>query len=274
MTGSQFVYQSEAWAKDGAGRWTAAVFEQVKVLLRRWASMLGDSAEMGGEEVVMVMQEARRRVGPAAEMRERMFFRQAVRYAQAMVGGPAVPVDVWAARRVVVKKKYIVLSKEEEARLLVNAAFVGQLVWRFVKVALGTGLRMGTVLQARWGWVDLKERVMVVPASAMKTREAVTVPMPDVPYEGQKDSELVVGTKATKEGKEQMRRWFAAAVRMAGLPKETRPHDLRRTWVARMVEKGCPTATLMALGGWRSVSTLVRHYTEKLSNSEVRKWAT
>jgi integrase len=53
---------------------------------------------------------------------------------------------------------------------------------------------------------------------------------------------------------------FKAAVRRSGIDPATSPHDLRRTWVARLAEARVPLSAVLELGGWASLGVLVRHY--------------
>jgi integrase len=129
--------------------------------------------------------------------------------------------------------------------------------------SLATGLREQNVLRLEWGKVDLSRRVMWVKAGAAKAKKAIGIPL-------NRDAIDVLKAQQGKHG-----RWvfpnekgkpydrannhgFKAAQVRAGIAPLTW-HDLRHTWASWHVMAGTSLRTLMELGGWRSIQSVLRY---------------
>lgn len=126
-----------------------------------------------------------------------------------------------------------------------------------------TGLRMRNATHLTWDQVDLKRRLLIVPARQAKAGSTIAVPL---------SHQAVALLKRQKRLKDQPRvfLWakgpiedanheaFRAARVRAGVPW-CRWHDLRHTWASWHVQRGTPLHVIQQLGGWASL-TMVQRY--------------
>lgn len=125
---------------------------------------------------------------------------------------------------------------------------------------LYTGLRKATLTRLEWSMVDWGARRLQVPASIMKARNHLIVPLTP--------SALAI-LQARRDAHP---RWvwhyrgeplralggaeFRAAARAAGLDN-LHWHDLRHTWASWHVQAGTSLAELKELGGWKTLAMVM-----------------
>lgn len=126
-----------------------------------------------------------------------------------------------------------------------------------------TGLRMRNATHLTWDQVDLKRRLLIVPARKAKAGATLSVPL---------SHQALALLKRQKRLEDQPRvfLWakgpiedanheaFRAARARAGVPW-CRWHDLRHTWASWHVQRGTPLHVIQALGGWASLK-MVQNY--------------
>jgi integrase len=124
-----------------------------------------------------------------------------------------------------------------------------------------TGLRMRNVTGLTWGRVDLKRKLLVIPAARAKAGETIAIPL---------SIRALAILKAQKHYGEQVFTFnrlpvddangaaFKKAARRAGVPW-LRWHDLRHTWASWHVQAGTPLHVLQELGGWKSLAMCQRY---------------
>lgn len=164
-----------------------------------------------------------------------------------------------------------VLSPEEEVKL------AGQLksqVQEMVSIALGTGLRLGEILNLSWEQVDLIEkRIRVEKTKSGKIRHVpinTTLMQALSRLKGQNGaSRYVFPNPRTKRPYTTIKTAFKAACRRSGL-KNLRFHDLRRTFATRLLQRGADIETVRDLLGHYSI-LVTQRYTH--TNEEVRRRA-
>ncbi len=129
-----------------------------------------------------------------------------------------------------------------------------------VACALTTLLRLGNVLDLRWGEVDLERDEIRIPAEKVKTRAELVLPLGRVlkalllalPKGGPEDH--VFG------GQREIKRAFGNALRRAKL-KGASFHALRRTGATHLLQARVPREVVERLGGWRtSGGVMLEHY--------------
>ena len=163
------------------------------------------------------------------------------------------------------------LTKDEAKRLI--EALPPQLRDKVI-LALSTGMRDANVRGLRWDEVDLKERLISIPAGRMKANKPVVIPLNDDAYDmllrrhrsSAKNPEWVFSWN----GKAVLRsntRAFRTALAKAGI-SDFRWHDLRHTWASWHVQAGTHTAAVRELGGW-SDDRMVKRYAH-LSTEHLR----
>lgn len=158
------------------------------------------------------------------------------------------------------REDYRWLSKDEAATLYDALAEHLRPLYLF---ALATGLREQNVLRLEWGKVDLARRVMWVKAAAAKGKKPIGLPLNrdaiDV-LTGQqgKHGRWVFPNETGKPFDRANNHGFKAAQKRAGIAP-LKWHDLRHTWASWHVMAGTSLRTLMELGGWRSIQSVMRY---------------
>lgn len=131
-----------------------------------------------------------------------------------------------------------------------------------VQFALATGLRDSNVSGLEWSRVDLVRRIAWVDAADTKTKEPYHVPLNQQAVEvirrclGKHDRYVF-----TYQGHRviRMNNWaWKKALKRAGI-HNFRVHDLRHTWASWHVQNGTPLPVLKELGGWKTLSMVMRY---------------
>lgn len=128
--------------------------------------------------------------------------------------------------------------------------------------AVATGLRAGNITGLEWGQIDLSRRVAWVHPDQAKAKQAIGVPLSDAAMdvllkERGKHKRWVFTYDGNRMCNARTEAWKRAIIR-AGLPG-LRFHDLRHTWASWHVMSGTPLAVLQKLGGWSSLSMVMRY---------------
>lgn len=131
-----------------------------------------------------------------------------------------------------------------------------------------TGLRMRNATDLQWSQVDLRRKLLVIPASRAKAGETIAVPLSAAAVRVIVEQKRKHATHVFVHRKGPKGRWltmsdangavFKAAAVEAGVPW-LRWHDLRHTWASWHVQGGTPLHAIQALGGWKSMSMVQRY---------------
>lgn len=157
--------------------------------------------------------------------------------------------------------------ERKEPRYLTRAQFT-KLVSKLPKhlkalaqFTVETGLRMRNATGLQWSQVDLRRKLLIIPASAAKAGETIAVPL---------NSRAVALLKRQKGHPERVFTFrgepiddangaaFKKAAAQAGVPW-LRWHDLRHTWASWHIQAGTPPHVLQELGGWKSFIMVKRY---------------
>lgn len=126
-----------------------------------------------------------------------------------------------------------------------------------------TGLRMRNATHLTWDQVELKRRLLIVPARHAKAGATLSVPL-------SQQAVAVLRRQKRMDGQPRVFLWakgpiedanheaFRAARVRAGVPW-CRWHDLRHTWASWHVQRGTPLHVLQELGGWASLAMVQRY---------------
>ena len=113
----------------------------------------------------------------------------------------------------------------------------------------------------------MKDGIIEIPPEANKARPRISIPLHPALLVGLGGGGAgLAGTDGTglvlsdSLDYQKCNREFQAGIKKAGVDPATRLHDLRRTFVAWLAEKGTPQWVVMRLGGWTSSETLRKHY--------------
>lgn len=259
------------WQAKKARAWCPKTAEYVGRLAEGWRSVFGgkEVADVGVLDVERLETERDNGKRSASALnQERTYLRQFFRWAEACgMRQGSCPASQWTYRRPVVKREYVALTREQEDRLVEEA----ELPWlrAFIRLGVCTGLREGTLRKLDWSMV--KDGVLEIPAKLMKQRRALRLPLAPRALEaiGPPGAGLLLPGLPRAET---VYREFKRAVWRSGAPRETSPHDLRRTFVARLAAAGVPTHIIMQLGGWRTLGVLVSHYCAAVPVAEARSF--
>ena len=153
----------------------------------------------------------------------------------------------------------LVYLSPAQAQRLVDAAANDQSrhALPFVMIALYTGMRHASVLNLRARDVDLDRRVLWVDKDKAGAREQ---PMPSVLADylrkfiaRMEPDALLFASKRAADGRlYQANAIFARCVTRAELGAGITPHTLRHTAATNAAHAGLDTATIAALGGWKT----------------------
>lgn len=132
-----------------------------------------------------------------------------------------------------------------------------------------TGLRMRNVTGLLWSQVDLRRKLVVIPASRAKAGETIAVPLSATAQRilkgqrGRHDTRVFTFIQGARTGPrvgfdDANGATFKAAAAAAGIPW-LRWHDLRHTWASWHVQAGTPLHVVQALGGWKSLAMVQRY---------------
>ncbi len=148
---------------------------------------------------------------------------------------------------------------ERHRRALPRLRLYGDHLTPAVLVSMNTGLRFSELTGITWADVDLRQKMLTVPASITKTQQSRHVPL---------NSEAASALRNWKKQAGDSQRvfpidtsfktaWKALLSRaeISGL----RWHDLRHHFASRLVQKGVPLNTVRDLGGWQSYEMVLRY---------------
>jgi len=162
------------------------------------------------------------------------------------------------------KPFYVVSDAEERSLLEAAGTAKASHLKPIIIVALGTGMRLGEILNLEWSHVDFTTNTITVAKS--KSGKSRSIPML---WRGVEDALLGVKSR-TGEGKYvfpdkggepmgSIKTGFIKARAKAGIAAKCRFHDLRHTFGSRCAQMGTDVMTIKELMGHASVTTTMRY---------------
>ena len=180
------------------------------------------------------------------------------------------------------RKRRRYLSRDELARLLVALDASPPVFAQMIRLLLLTGCRVGEIQRARWDWVNLDARILVIPAAEHKTG-------------GDGNDRVVHLPPAAVEILRQLRqrtngRWVIPGRGDAPLVSYSKPwarlleracisglrvHDLRHNWASTAISAGLTLAQIGEQLGHKSTQTTQRyaHLIDEAAAANVTKVA-
>ncbi len=154
-----------------------------------------------------------------------------------------------------------IISFEEEEKLL--AQFIGQRAHLrpLVILALDSGMRRGELFTLEWQDVDFKTRTIKLRTINTKTNEARDIAMTDRVHDELKqvyDNSLQRATDSVFGIKSNIKNGWASACKAAEI-EGLRLHDLRHSFVSRLVAANVPVPIAMKLAGHKTMAMLNRY---------------
>jgi integrase len=174
------------------------------------------------------------------------------------------------------KSKISAVMTEEQTQKLLHEALSLRSDWYYHwTLAVYTGLRNGELYALAWDDISLDENKITVrhswvPGVGMKDTKSGDdriVPISEHLMSTLKEMYLYTGGKGfvlprlPEWDKGEQARHLRMFMMGIGL-KPMRFHDLRATWATMLLSKGVPPATVMAMGGWKDIGTMLI-YTRK-----------
>ncbi len=151
------------------------------------------------------------------------------------------------------------LTHEEATKLLKELPEHLKQITRF---GLATGLRRTNITLLQWENIDLGRRVAWVWPDEAKAKKAISIPLNDAAVavlqeQLGKDPVFVFTYRGTPLYHVKTRAWDSACERagVSGIDF----HTIRHTWASWHVMAGTPLDVLMKLGGWSSMTMVLRY---------------
>jgi len=199
------------------------------------------------------------------------------------------------------------LSREQQSQLLISTK--KHRLYAAIALDLYTGLRRGELLALKWENVDLTEGSIRVVENLVRIKSSFqfqdpktqsslrTIPLPEkvkdvlIRHKDLQDKEKEKAEKKHKEkgtekyqdnnlvfctkiGKPLNPRSFQRTAKTlfkkAGLPEETRVHDLRHTFITEMVNQGTDIKTAQGFSGHTDTRMLLDNYAHLIEESKLR----
>jgi integrase len=238
------------WIEKKSRSWTSTTTGFVRHLADNWKRIFGEKevAEIRVMDVerLELERDNGQRSGSALNQ-ERTYLRSFFKWAKANSIGPGQePTQTWALKKATVKRKYAEVSVEDEDRLIEAAS---PRIKRFIRLAVRTGLREGTIRRLTWEMVGPTWVPEVI--RELGPRGAGLL-LPELP-------------PAHKVWK-----LFKEATKKAAMDPATSPHDLRRSWVSRLSRANVPAQVVQKLGGWKTMGVLLAHYCMPIPDDQAR----
>jgi site-specific recombinase XerD len=155
------------------------------------------------------------------------------------------------------------LRNEEEARLRAAILKLCPKHIQAFEIALHTGMRQGEQFSLRWDAIDFDRRTIYL--AQTKTGHHREIPMNETVFNAlnelrkdpPKDGGVFPSDRYTSSITHP-RKWWGSVVTEAGI-ENLRWHDMRHTFISRLVMKGADLRTVQELSGHRELSMLTRY---------------
>ena len=146
-----------------------------------------------------------------------------------------------------------ILSDEEFNKLYESASSELKPI---LMTAYSTGMRLGEILNLKWGDVNLKEDYILVRDS--KNYESRTISIHPTLKETLSHLKTISESDFTFEGRKTIKRAWQKALRLSGIA-HCRFHDLRHTFASNLVMNGVDIVTVAELMGHKDLSMTKRY---------------
>jgi integrase len=134
-----------------------------------------------------------------------------------------------------------------------------------IRLLILTGARRGEVLQARWSEFDLANGVWTRPSAHTKQKKLSRVPLNPIARAvlekmpvADASGEFVFPGEPGAPVRD-IKKFWKGVRKAAGLPKETRLHDLRHSFACMLVSRGLTLPVIRRLMGHTQIATTARY---------------
>lgn len=136
----------------------------------------------------------------------------------------------------------------------------------FFRIAFYTGMRIGEIVNLKWSWVNLDEKVIYVRCSESfqtKSKKERIIPIKDTLISvilnrnnlNNSNEYLFTNEKGSKLREEFVSKKFKSYVRLCGMSDLIHFHSLRHSFASRLVQKGVPLEVIQELLGHEDLKT-------------------
>lgn len=116
-------------------------------------------------------------------------------------------------------------------------------------------MRRGELHSMEWSWVDMKNRIISIPAINTKTKTSRKIPISDFTFDILKDMKKTEGRIFSRYSLERISKKFKRYCKIANLPKDIHFHNLRHTFASWLVINGGDIYTIKELLGHSTIKT-------------------
>lgn len=141
----------------------------------------------------------------------------------------------------------------------------------FVILALFTGMRHRELLGLRWEEVDMKERIITLPAGRTKSKKARLIPIVDTPFDtlstvppGARSGYVLRGQSDLHPARDFGEAW--RAIRARAKLTDVRIHDLRHTFASWWLQNGGSEMVLQGAMGHASLKQTQKYAHQNLAS--------
>lgn len=137
-----------------------------------------------------------------------------------------------------------------------------KMISAIIKVGYYTGMRLGELVNMKWSWVDLNQKIITTKISESfitKSKRERIIPISNVVFETlyliKNDNGYVFHREGERFRGEYISKQFKKAVRKAGLNDKIKFHSLRHSFCSNLIMKNVSIFVVKELAGHQSVLT-------------------
>lgn len=185
------------------------------------------------------------------------------------------------------------LTEKQSNDLIATAKRENFIAWCIIIIALGTGMRIGEIFGLNWDSINLNDKTLIVQRSVVSTNEGPklqntlkrkssfrTIPLPSNVVDALKEFAMcTVGSEKATTGflfqqadgrfmdpANFSYKTFKKLLKLAGISKEVRFHDLRHTHASLLLAKGINIKVISSRLGHASIRITLDTYSHIMPN--------
>jgi integrase len=265
----------EEWVNFKSTTWSRVVLAKVsKYMAAKWLEVLGDIPISRVDEAAVLrlyMDTAKK--SPRWGNTVRGYLRQFLQHQCRLGRIQKTPIESWPTRKTAgTTRAMMVLPRDAEEKIF-TCGVLSPEEKAYLRLAIRTGLRYGTISQLRAEMVNQKARTLWVPGAITKNGKDRTIPLVREVFEALKipadpKALLFPGLPDVSS----LNRALKRAAFKCGIPgaADLNTTNLRRTGMDRLVNYGVPLEVSRQALGWETTDVVVKHYIAQM-NAQVAR---